>query len=63
MPLSEMKLEVLQMENRRINPWVMIGVIASIAAIIASLTTAVLMLDKKRKDDEELERYLDCSIQ
>ena len=51
------------MENRRINPWVMIGVIASIAAIIASLTTAVLMLDKKRKDDEELERYLDCSIQ
>ena len=31
--------------------------------LIASITTAVLFHEKKRRDDEELERYLDCSIQ
>jgi len=51
------------MENKKLNPWLFIGVIAAIAAVIASFTTAFLMLEKKRKDDEELEHYLDCSIQ
>lgn len=49
--------------TKKPNPWVVLGVIVSVAAVIASITTAVLMLNKKRKDDEELERYLDCSIQ
>ena len=44
-------------------PWVIIGVIAAIAAVIASLTTAFILVDKKRKNDEELDRYFDCSIQ
>ncbi len=43
--------------------WLVLGIITAIAAVIASITTAVLMFEKKRKDDEELERYLDCSIQ
>lgn len=38
---------------------VFIGVIA---AVVASLSALLLYLDKKR-DEEELEHYLDCSIQ
>jgi len=41
---------------------VFIGVIAAIAAVVASVSALLLYLDKKR-DDEELEHYLDCSIQ
>ncbi len=39
-----------------------IGVVAAIAAVVASISALLLYLDKK-KDDEELEHYLDCSIQ
>lgn len=41
---------------------ILVGVIAAIAAVAASLSAILLYLDKKR-DDEELEHYLDCSIQ
>ncbi len=41
---------------------ILIGVVASIAAVVASLSALLLYLDRKR-DDEELEHYLDCSIQ
>lgn len=41
---------------------VFIGVVAAIAAVVASVSALLLYLDKKR-DDEELEHYLDCSIQ
>ena len=41
---------------------VFIGVVAAIAAVVASISALLLYLDKK-KDDEELEHYLDCSIQ
>ena len=41
---------------------VFIGVIAAVAAVVASLSALLLYLDKKR-DEEELEHYLDCSIQ
>ena len=35
-----------------------------IIAIVASAVTAFLIFkDKKKKDEEELEHYLDCSIQ
>ena len=38
--------------------------IVSIAAAVAAVVTAVLMfLDKKKKDEEELGHYLDCSLQ
>ena len=41
---------------------ILIGVVAAIAAVVASLSALLLYLDKKR-DEEELEHYLDCSIQ
>ncbi len=41
---------------------VFIGIVAAVAAVVAALTAVLLYLDKKR-DDEELEHYLDCSIQ
>ena len=39
-----------------------IGLVAAIAAIAASVTALLMYLDHK-KDEEELEHYLDCSIQ
>lgn len=39
-----------------------LGVVAAVAAVVAALSALLLYLDKK-KDDEELEHYLDCSIQ
>ncbi len=41
---------------------VFIGIVAAMAAVVAALSAVLLYLDKK-KDDEELEHYLDCSIQ
>lgn len=41
---------------------VFLSVIISAVALIASLTTIFIYFDKK-KDEEELERYLDDSIQ
>lgn len=41
---------------------VLVGIIAAVAAVTAALSALLLYLDKK-KDDEELEHYLDCSIQ
>lgn len=38
------------------------GILFAIVAVIATATTALIYLDKK-KDEEELERYLDDSIQ
>ena len=39
-----------------------IGLITAIAAVAASVTGLMMYLDHKR-DEEELEHYLDCSIQ
>jgi hypothetical protein len=39
-----------------------IGMIAAVAAVVAAVSAVLLYLDRK-KDDEELEHYLDCSIQ
>ena len=39
-----------------------IGLVAAVAALVAALSALMLYLDKKG-DDEELEHYLDCSIQ
>ena len=41
---------------------IIIGIVAAVAAVAASVCALLLYLDKKR-DDEELEHYLDCSIQ
>lgn len=39
-----------------------IGIIAAIAAIVSAAAAVLMYLDKK-KNDEDLEHYLDCSIQ
>lgn len=41
---------------------IFVGIVAAVAAVVASVSALLLYLDKKR-DDEELEHYLDCSIQ
>lgn len=41
---------------------VFVGVVAAVAAVVAAISAVLLYLDKKR-DDAELEHYLDCSIQ
>lgn len=41
---------------------VFIGVVASITAAIAAILAVLMYLDKKQ-EDEDLEHYLDCSIQ
>ena len=40
----------------------LVGIITAIAAVAASVTALLMYLDHK-KDEEELEHYLDCSIQ
>lgn len=40
----------------------LISIILAVIALITTATTALVYLDKK-KDEEELERYLDESIQ
>lgn len=39
-----------------------IGAIAAVAAIVSAVVAVLMYLEKKR-DDEDLEHYLDCSIQ
>lgn len=40
----------------------LIGIIAAVAAVIAAASAVLVYFDRK-KTDEELEHYLDCSIQ
>lgn len=42
--------------------WI-IGIISFVAVIAAAVATLVVYLEKKKKDEEDLEHYLDCSIQ
>lgn len=42
---------------------VIIGIVTFAAAVSAAITAFLLINEKKKRDDEELERYLDCSIQ
>ena len=40
----------------------LIAIIAFSGFVAATVATVFLFLDKKKKDEEELEHYLDCSI-
>lgn len=40
-----------------------IGVISAVAAVTAAITAFLIVREKKKRDKEELDRYLDCSIQ
>lgn len=42
---------------------VWIAVLSALAALISIAVAVVLFLEKKKKDEEDLEHYLDCSIQ
>ena len=39
---------------------VLVGVVAALAAAV---TAYLVVTEKKKRDEEELEHYLDCSIQ
>ncbi len=41
----------------------LLGIVSAVVAIATAVTAILLYLDKKKKDEEELEHYLDCSIQ
>lgn len=49
--------------NKKSKIGIIIGVISLVAAVTAALTAFLVVKEKKRKDDEELMEYLDCSIQ
>ena len=40
-----------------------LGIISAVAAIVTAGAAVLLYLEKKKRDEEELEHYLDCSIQ
>lgn len=42
---------------------ILVSVLSAITAVAAFAVAIVLFFEKKKKDEEELERYLDCSIQ
>jgi mannitol-specific phosphotransferase system IIBC component len=42
---------------------VFVTVVSLIAAAVSLAVAVVLYLEKKKKDEEDLEHYLDCSIQ
>lgn len=42
---------------------IILGAISLVAAVTAALTAFFIVRDKKKRDDEELMEYLDCSIE
>lgn len=42
---------------------VFITLLSAVAALAAAAIAVFVYFEKKKKDDEELEHYLDCSIQ
>ncbi len=42
---------------------VLISVIGAVAAITAAITAFLILKEKQKRDEEELEHYLDSSIQ
>ena len=50
------------MSNKCALAWI-ISIIAVISAMTAALTAFLVIRDKKKKDNEELDRYLEDAIQ
>lgn len=48
-------------KNDSFSLWTVIGLIAAVAAVVASITTAMILV--KKKEDKEMEDYLNYSIQ
>ncbi len=51
------------MKDNKNSLGIIIGVVTFAAAVAATITAFFLVNEKKKRDEEELERYLDCSIQ
>lgn len=59
---SFIKTGVLDLKNSgKLSLW--IALFSTIAAVLSVAVAIVLFFEKKKKDEEELEHYLDCSIQ
>lgn len=43
--------------------YIMVTIFSAVAALVSIAVAVVLFLEKKKKDEEDLEHYLDCSIQ
>jgi hypothetical protein len=43
--------------------YIWVAVLSAVAALVSIAVAVVLFLEKKKKDEEDLEHYLDCSIQ
>lgn len=57
-----LKLEVSDLKHSgKLSVWV--TVISIVAAVVSIAVAVVLFFEKKKKDEEDLEHYLDCSIQ
>lgn len=41
----------------------LLTILSALAALTAVAVSVALFFEKRKKDEEELERYLDCSIQ
>lgn len=49
---------------RKNHTWIwIVSIVAGVAALTAALTSFFVLKEKKRRDDEELEAYLEDSIQ
>ena len=57
------KLTEVQVMNFKKNFGWIIAIVAGTVAIASAVTAFLIIKDKKKKDEEELEHYLDCSIQ
>lgn len=45
----------------KLSVWV--AVLSTVAAVISVAVAVTLFFEKRKKDEEDLEHYLDCSIQ
>ncbi|MDO4747579.1 MAG: hypothetical protein Q4A12_00220 [Eubacteriales bacterium] len=50
------------MEKKSKLGWI-IFIVSAVAAITAAVTAFLVVKEKKKKNEAELEEYLDCSIQ
>ena len=57
------KLTEVQVMNFKKNFGWIIAIVAGTVAIASAVTAFLIFKDKKKKDEEDLAHYLDCSIQ
>lgn len=48
-------------DSGKLSVWV--AVFSTLAAVVSVAVAVTLLFEKKKKDEEDLEHYLDCSIQ